>query len=112
MSNPSIKRIVGPVAFAASAANIYNQSSALIYDVVKHIHISNNAASAATFFIYVSQSSGVETAGKDLFAGVSIPANATIDYFCNMKIVSTDFIVGHASATTVSIEIESEQYVV
>jgi hypothetical protein len=112
MANPSIKRIVGPVAFAASAANIYNQSSALIYDVIKHIHLSNNAASSATFNIYCSQVSGTETAGKDLFVGVTIPANSVLDYYMNLKVLSTDFIVGHASATTVSITIESEQYVV
>ena len=112
MSNPSTKRIVGPVAFAASAANIYNNASALIYDMIKHIHISNNAGSAATVNLFISQVSGTETAGKDLFSAVSIPANSTLDYYTNTKLVTTDYLVGHASATTVTITVDSDQYVV
>ena len=112
MANPSTKRTAGPVAFATSAANIYNQGSALIYDVVKHIHIVNTSAGALTFTLFLSQVTGTETAGKELFVAQSVPANSVFDYYCNLKMLSTDFLVGHASAVTMTITVEGEQYVV
>lgn len=112
MANPSTKRTVGPVAFAASAANIYNQGSALIYDIIKHIHIANTTGTPQTWNLYLSAVTGTETAGKELFVAIPIAANGTFDYYCNLKMLSTDFLVGHASATSVTITVEGEQYVV
>lgn len=111
MANPSTKRIAS-AAMAASAANVYNNASALIFDVVKHVHFINTSGSTQTVFLFVSQTTGVETAGKELFSGLPIAANSTYDYYCNLKLLSTDFLVGHASAVTVSILVESEQYAV
>lgn len=111
MSNPSVKRTVGPVAFAVAAANIYNQGSALIYDVIKHIHVANTTAGALPFTLFLSQVSGTETAGKELFVGVSVAANSVYDWYGNLKMTSADFLVGHA-AITMTITVEGEQYVV
>jgi hypothetical protein len=111
MANPSTKRTFGPVPFAVSAANIYNNASALIYDIIKHIHVVNTTAGALIFTLFVSQTTGTETAGKELFVGQSVAANNVYDWYGNLKLVSTDFLVGHAPIT-MTIMGEGEQYVV
>jgi len=91
----------GPTALSNTlTTNIYNNASALIYDVVKHIHITNKTAGAVTFTIYRGGTGG-NVAGTELFFGVSIPANSSFDYYpANMVLRSTDFLVGGASALT------------
>lgn len=113
MANPSIKRVYGPAYLSATTTtNVYNQSSALIYDVIKHIHIFNTTAGAVTASLWLS-TTGDNTGGKELFKALSIAANSPYDYYCNLKMVSTDFLVGGASAgTSLVIYLESEQYVV
>ena len=110
MANPSIKRTFGPVPFAVAAANIYNQGSALIYDIIKHMHVVNTTAGALVFTLFLSQTTGTETAGKELFVGHAVPANAEFDWYGNMKMLNTDFLVGHAPIT-MTIMGEGEQYV-
>lgn len=113
MANPSVKRTVGPVAMSATlTTNIYNNTSALIYDVIKHIHIANKTAGAVTFSLWLG-ATGANAAGTELFTAFSVAANDTFDYYCNLKMLSTDFLVGGASAaTSLTITIEGEQYVV
>lgn len=113
MGNPSIKRTVGPVALSATlTTNVYNQGSALIYDIVKHIHVVNKTGAPATFSLWLGVTGG-NAAGTELFTAQVVAANASFDYFCNLKMTSTDFLVGGASAgTTLTITIEGEQYVV
>lgn len=112
MANPSTKRTFGPVAMSATlTTNIYNNTSALIYDVIKHIHIVNKTAGAVTFSLWLG-ATGANAAGTELFSAHSVPANQEFDYYCNMKMTSTDFLVGGASAgTSLTIEAEGEQYV-
>lgn len=111
MANPSIKRLSGPAPFAVSAANVYNQASAAVYDIIKHIHVVNTTAGALAFSLFQSQTTGTETAGKELFVSHNVPANSEFDYYCNLKQLSTDFIVGHAPVT-LTITIEGETYAV
>lgn len=113
MANPSIKRIFGPLALTNTlTTNVYNQGSALIYDVIKHIHIVNKTAGAVTFSLWLG-ATGANTAGTELFNAHSIPAQGEFDYYCNLKMLSTDFLVGGASAaTSLTITAEGEQYVV
>ena len=108
----TIKRTFGPVAMAASyTTNIYNQGSALIYDVIRHIHVTNKLL-ADTFRLYLG-ATGANTAGTELFFDFPVAAKGTYDYYCAMKLVSTDFLVGGAATTlTLVIEGEGEQYVV
>jgi hypothetical protein len=105
-------RTFGPAAMAASAANVYNNSSALIYDVVTHIHVVNTDSAAHTFNLYVSQVSGTETAGKEMFVAQSIAANSVYDWYGRLKLLSTDFLVGHADSVKVTIMGEGIQGVV
>lgn len=113
MANPSTKKLVGPVALSNTlTTNIYNNTSALIYDIVKHIHIANKTAGAVTFTIYLGATGG-NVAGTELFTAVSIPANSVYDWYGNLKMLSTDFLVGGASAaTSLTITVMGEQYVV
>jgi len=109
----TLKRLVGPVALVAGAytTNIYNNASALIYDVVRHIHVANKLA-ADTFRLYLGATGG-NAAGTELFFDYPVAAKQSYDYYCSMKMVSTEFLVGGAATTlTLVMTIEGEQYVV
>lgn len=109
----TIKRIAGPLALTTTlTTNVYNNSSALIYDVIKHIHITNKTGSAATFTLYLG-ATGANAAGTELWLGQSVAANSSFDWYGNLKMVSTDFLVGGAGTTlALVITIMGEQYVV
>ena len=108
----TIKRLAGPLALTTvMTTNIYNNPSALIYDVVRHIHIDNKLA-ADTFNLYLGATGG-NVAGTELFFQYAIAAKAAFDYYTMLKLLSTDFLVGGAATTlTLVITIEGEQYVV
>lgn len=108
-----VVRTFGPLALTATmTTNIYNPASALVYDTIKHIHIVNKTAGAVTFSLWLG-ATGANAAGTELFNGYSVPANSTFDYYCSLKMVSTDFLVGGASAgTSLTIYGEGTQSVV
>lgn len=109
----TIKRTFGPVALTTTlTTNIYNNTSALIYDVIRHIHIVNKTGSAATFSLWLG-ATGANAAGTELFNGHSIPANSTYDWYGALRMASTDFLVGGSNtATALTITGEGEQFVV
>lgn len=110
----TLKRIFGPVALTNTlTTNVYNNSSALIYDSLKQILVTNKTAGAVTFTLYLG-ATGANAAGTELFTAVSIPANTTQPYyFSGLKLTSTDFLVGGASAnTSLTITGMGEQFVV
>ena len=107
-----IVRTFGPAALATSAANIYHNSSALIYDVLTHIHVVNLAGTAGTFSVYISATSATETAGLEMFVQQPIAAYGVYDWYGRLKLLSTDYIVGHGSAVTITIMGEGVQGVV
>ena len=108
----TIKRLAGPLALTTTyTTNIYNNASALIYDVVRHIHVANKLL-ADTFRLYLG-ATGANAAGTELFFDYPVGAKLTFDYYCAKKLLSTDFLVGGAATTlTLVITIEGEQYVV
>lgn len=128
MANPSIKRLVGPIALTATlTTNVYvgttgtsltagtnaaaGAGSALIYDIVKHLHVTNKTAGAVTFTLYLG-ATGANVAGTEWFFGQSVAADSVYDWYGNVKLLSTDFLVGGASAlTSLLITLEGEQYV-
>lgn len=108
----TIKRIAGPAYLAAAAADVYTPPAATIYTVVRHIHVANKTGGAVTFTLYVGATGG-SAAGTELFGAKSVAANDVYDYYCNLKMVSTDFLSGLASAaTSLVITVEGEQVVV
>jgi len=112
MPQGTIKRI-GPLALTSTlTTNVYNNTSALVYDILKQIDIVNKTASAATFTLYIG-ATGANTAGTELAVAVSVPANSIYTFYPNKKLVSTDFLVGGASAnTTLTFLATTEQFVV
>lgn len=110
----TIKRTVGPVALTTTlTTNVYNNTSALVYDVIKHIHIVNKTAGAVTFSLWLG-ATGANAAGTEIIGtGRSIAANSAFDWYGNLKMTSTDFLVGGASAnTSLTLTAEGEQHVV
>lgn len=108
----TIKRISGPAFLAASATDIYTPPASTIYTIIRHIHIDNVTAGAVTFTLYVGATGG-SAAGTELFKGYSVAANSSFDYYCALKMISTDFLSGLASAgTSLTITVEGEQVVV
>ena len=108
----AIKKLVGPVALTTTyTTNVFNDGSALLYSVVRHIHVANKAA-ADTWRLYLG-ATGANAAGTELFFDHAIGAKAVFDYYTAMKLLSTDFLVGGAATTlTLVITIMGEQYVV
>lgn len=109
----TIKRITGPLALTTTlTTNVYNNTSALIYDVIRHIHIVNKTGSAATFTLYLG-ATGANAAGTELWTAQSVAANSSFDWYGMLKMLSTDFLVGGSgTATALTITIMGEQYVV
>lgn len=107
------KRTFGPLALTTTlTTNVYNNTSALLYDIIRHIHIANKTASAATFTLYLG-ATGANAAGTELFVAVSVAANSYFDWYGAMKMVSTDFLVGGAGTTlALTITGMGEQFVV
>ena len=94
------KRLFGPLALTNTlTTNIYVPPSALIFDILRHIHIANKTSGAVTFSLYLG-ATGANAAGTELFNTVSIAAYSTFDWYGALKMVSTDFLVGGASAST------------
>lgn len=104
----TIKRIAGPAYLAASAADIYTPPNAAVYAVIRHIHIANVTAGAITFTLYVGGTAG-SVGGTELFKGYSVAANSSFDYYCALKMISTDFLSGLASSgSSLTIVVEGE----
>lgn len=108
-----IKKLAGPLALTGTyTTNVYVPASALVYDVIRHIHIANKDTVARTFRLYLG-ATGANAAGTELFFDKSIAAGDVYDWYGVLKVTSTDFLVGGASAvTTLTITISGESYVV
>ena len=108
-----IKKLYGPAALTnVYTTDIYVPGSALIYDIIRHIHIVNKSAATITFRIYLG-ATGTNAAGTELFFDHQITGYGEFDYYCALKLTSTTFLVGGASAaTSLSITIEGESIVV
>jgi hypothetical protein len=112
MAAQTIKRLAGPAFIALAAANIYTQS-ALVYDIVKHIHIANNDSVAHNFTLYVGATGG-SASGTELFKSFVVAANSTYDWYANLKLIgNVDFLSGLADASSkLIITVEGESYVI
>jgi len=111
----TIKRTFGPLLLTSTVTtSVYNNTSALIYDVIKQISVANITGGAVTFTLYIGASATDTTNGKQLFQGVNVPANKTLAYsFAGLKLTSAEWIVGSASAlNSLTIMALGEQYVV
>lgn len=110
----TIKRLAGPLALTNTyTTNVFNNATAAIISSIRQIDIANKTGSAATFRLYLGATGG-NTAGTELFYDVTVPANSVYSKYYNpgLSMVSTDFLVGGASAaTTLTVTVMGEQMV-
>ena len=108
-----IRRLAGPLALTNTlTTNIFVPPSSAVDAIVRHIHVVNKTGGAVTFSLWLG-ATGANAAGTELFNGQSVASNSTFDYYCAMRMASTDFLVGGASAgTSLTIEIEGENVAV
>lgn len=93
-----VKKLYGPATLSdVYTTDIYVPGSALVYDVVRHIHIANRTAGAVTFRIYLG-ATGANTAGTELWFDQTVAAHGVYDWYGMLKLVSTTYLVGGASA--------------
>jgi hypothetical protein len=97
-------RTFGPLYLTNTyTTNIYNNTSALIFDRITAIYLANTDSAAHTVRLYLGLT-GANTGGTELAKNISIPANTTIPLYFNspgLKMASTDFLVGGADANSV-----------
>lgn len=105
------KRIAGPAYLSNAVANIYTPPASAIVTTIRHIHVANVTGAAVVFTLYVGGTGG-STGGTELFKAVSVPANAYVDYYPVLPMLSTDFLTGVAgSASALTITVEGDQTV-
>lgn len=105
----TLKRIAGPAYLANSAANIYTPPNSAVYVEINHIHIANVTAGPVTFTLYVGATGG-SAGGTELEKQVSIAANSVWNEYYRLRMDSTDFLTGLASAATSLVITVSGQY--
>lgn len=111
---------VGPVAMAASAANILNAAVTslagpvgitLVQPVVTitKVTIVNKTAGSVNASLFIG-ATGASAAGTEyLVSATPLAANSYMERYCKTQLLSTDFLTGLASAaTSLTIEIEGE----
>lgn len=91
----------------AAASGGVNGGSSGQYIILKHIRVVNKTAGAITCSFWLG-ATGANAAGTEVIAqGVSIAANSYLDWYGMLRLDTTDFLVGGASANT-SLSIEGE----
>lgn len=95
----TIKRIAGPAYLGSSIANIYTPPSSDVYVLINQIHIANVTTGAVTATLYIGATGG-SAGGTEIMKGKSVAANDVYDEFFSpgIKMISTDFLSGLASA--------------
>lgn len=112
MTANTVKRLAGPAYVANAAANIYTQN-ALIYDIIRHIHLANKTSGAVTVSLYVGATGG-SAGGTEILGAHSIPANSELDLYMALRLAgNVDFLSGVASAAnSITITVEGESGVI
>lgn len=103
MSNTLTTNILNP----PTASGGVNAGSSAQYIILRHIRIVNKTAGAVTFSIWLG-ATGANAAGTEVVGiGLSVAANSAYDWYGMMRLDSTDFLVGGASAAN-SLSIQGE----
>lgn len=97
--NCAITSLAGPVGITLTQP----------YLIINHIRVVNKTAGAVTFSLWLG-ATGANAAGTEVIGqAVSVAANSTYDYYGYLRMESTDFLVGGASAaTSLSLTVEGE----
>lgn len=111
----------GPVALSATlTTNILNPgtttggvgmpaNSGNLYFLIRHIRIVNKTAGAVTCSFWIG-ATGANAAGTEFLGNaLSVAANSYIDWYGQVRLDTSDFLVGGASAgTSLTFEAEGE----
>ncbi len=107
----------GPVALSnTTTTNILNPPTATggvgagtsaQYIILRHIRIVNKTAGAVTFSLWLGATAGNVAGTEVIGTALSIAANSAYDWYGILRLDSTDFLVGGASAAT-SLTIQGE----
>lgn len=97
--NPAITSLAGPTGMTATQP----------YLILRHIRIVNKTAGAVTFSLYIG-ATGANTAGTEFMGTAqSVAANSYVDWYGAVRLDSTDYLVGGASAgTSLTLQAEGE----
>ena len=110
---------LGPVALTTTlttnilnpptASGGVNAGSSAQYILLKHIRIINKTASAATFSLWLGATNANAAGTEVIGQGVSIPANSYFDWYGEIRIDSSDFLVGGAgTGSALTLQAEGE----
>lgn len=95
--NCNVTSLAGPINFTLTQPVVY----------IRFVRIVNKTATPATFSFWLG-ASGANAAGTEVIGqGFSVPGNFTFQTSQNMRMNSTDFLVGGAG-TTLSLTLELE----
>jgi len=84
-----------------------NAGSSAQYIILTHLRAVNKTSGAVTVSLWLG-ATGANAAGTEfVWQGKSVPANDAIDWFGRVRLDSTDFLVGGASANT-SLSLQGE----
>ena len=85
-------RMHGPAAVSNAAATKYTVP-ATTKSVVRHIHVSNTAASAVNFTLSI----GTDAAGVRIFDAIPIAASTPLDHFCYYVMAAAEIVQAFGS---------------
>lgn len=97
LTNTLTTNILGPAAAGASAVG-YTATASRI--TIRHVRIVNKTAGAVTCSFWLGGTGG-NVAGTEVIGnGLSVPANSYVDWYGEINIDGSNFLVGGASAAT------------
>jgi hypothetical protein len=78
-----------------------------MYIVLKHVRIVNKTAGAVTCSFWLGATGGNAAGTEVIGQALSVAANSYVDWYGQLRLDSTDFLVGGASANT-SLSLQGE----
>ena len=103
LSNTLTTNILNP----ATTTGGVNAGSSPQYILLRHIRVVNKTAGAVSFTLYIGATGGNAAGTEFMGIGKVVPANDYVDWYGEIRLDSTDFLVGGASAAT-SLTIQGE----
>lgn len=103
LTNTTTTNILNP----PTATGGTNGGSSPMYIVLSHIRIVNKTAGAVTFSLWLGGTGGNVAGTEVIGTALSVAANSAFDWYGSLRLDSTDFLVGGASANT-SLTIQGE----
>jgi len=89
------KRLYGPAQLTASAATLYTVPASTT-TILRYIRIANTTATDRA----VTLSIGTDAAATRFFAGMTVPANGSLDWSGSIPMTAAEIIQGLAAAAT------------